>query len=476
MNIFQKIRQETKSFLNKAAVIEGNSTLSYGELILSADMVAAMLKEDGIRPFHRVGILCNDSIDCITLSLAVLSLSAVVVPIAPEQTVTEIDIILERIAVDFLIYESGLYDREDAHRLQPKGFCTKEIYINKCVVKEEPCSEYYRINPAFIRFSSGTTGTNKGIVLSHEAIIERTEAADKGFGITPEDTILWLLSMSYHFVATILLFLRRASTIVLCHHLFPESLIEGITKHKGTLIYASPFHYNLLARSDLLSPDSLKDIRLAISTAMKLPDTVAQEFHAKFSFELAEAYGIIEVGLPFMNLSADRNRRGSVGRVLPDYEVTIVNQDTEGVGEICLKGKGMLEAYFSPWQSRDSILKSGWFKTGDLGRIDEDGFLTIVGRDKDAINFVGMKIFPLEVESVINNYPLVKESMVYGVAHPQYGQLPVANIVLKEGLESALDVDDLRRFCYQRLAKYKVPKDFKFVNQLPKTVSGKIKR
>ena len=405
MNVYRIIKQETAGFAGKTAVVDGDCELSYGQLISNVDGIAASLHENGVRPFHRVGILLADGIDYITISLAVLSLSAVVVPVSQEQSPDEIRTILDRIAVDILIFAEGLYGLDDARSLQSKGFQKDGYYIQKRDVKEKPCKEYYEINPAFIRFSSGTTGASKGVVLSHEGIIERTGAADKGLRITSADTILWVLSMSFHFVVSILLFLRRAATIVLCSRHFPESLIEGITKQKGTFIYASPFHYSVLTRSELLSPESLNNVRLAVSTAIKLSDTVAEGFFAKFGFELTEAYGIIEVGLPFINLSADKNKRGAVGKALPDYEVAISDKDKDGVGEIYIKGKGLLEAYFSPWQNRQSILEDGWFKTGDFGRIDQDGFLTIVGRRKNVINFLGMKIFPDEVEAVINQYP-----------------------------------------------------------------------
>jgi long-chain acyl-CoA synthetase len=170
------------------------------------------------------------------------------------------------------------------------------------------------------------------------------------------------------------------------------------------------------------------------------------------------------------------DKRGSVGRALPDFELRLERMDADGIGEIQIKGKGLLDAYFSPWQGREEILQDGWFRTGDLGRIDADGFLFIVGRDKDVINFVGMKIFAQEVESVINQHPQVKESLVYGTAHSQYGELPTAKIVLQEGIVSDGLLDNLRRFCYQKLAQYKVPKEFQFVEYLQKTASGKIKR
>lgn len=476
VNIFEIIKQETANFRSKTAVIEADYRVTYGQLISSAELISSFLKDEGVIPFYRVGLLCSDGIDYIVTSLSILYLSAVVVPISIDSTGDEIEEMLDRMAINFLIFEKGSYNDEGAYDLKSRGLIRKELYIKKRTLNEKLCDKYYQINPAFIRFSSGTTGTSKGVVLSHESIIERTEAADKGLKIKPEDTVLWILSMSFHFVVTILLFLRRASTIVLCGHHFPESLIEGITKHNGTFIYASPFHYNLLAGSNLLAPGSFEKIRVAVSTAMKLPENVADEFSRKFGIKLTEAYGIIEVGLPFINLSADKNKPESVGKALPDYEVAVFNKDEDGVGEINIRGKGMLDAYFSPWQSREDILQEGWFKTGDLGRIDKHGFLTIVGRVKDVINFVGMKVFPCEVESVINQFSGVKESCVYGENHPKYGQLPMVKVVLIDGADTSHILEDLRKYCYRKLAQYKVPKGFEIVHEIPKTTSGKIKR
>jgi long-chain acyl-CoA synthetase len=487
MNIFETIKAETEVHHQRIAVVEGQERISYAGLIAAAEQVAGALRGRGVCRHQRVGLLCDDSIDYIIASLAILSIPAAIVPISPEQTADEIATVIDRIDLDVIIAEPRLLDPpsgmlppvyadERCVLLPAAGFIAKEFCLVQRTASLAPPAGYFSSNPAFIRFSSGTTGTSKGVVLSHEAIIERTDAADRGMQITSADTVLWVLSMSYHFVVSILLFLRRGATIVLCSRRFPEALLEGIVVQRGTFIYASPFHYSLLSRTDQLAGDSLQQVRMAISTAMKLPEATAEAFSGKFGFELTEAYGIIEVGLPFIKLSGGRDKRGSVGRALPDFELRLDAIDQDGIGAIQIKGPGMLDAYFSPWQGRDEILQDGWFSTGDLGTIDTDGFLSIVGREKDVINFVGMKIFALEVESVINQHPGVKESLVYGVPHPQYGEIPTARVVLLDiGARDSV-LDNLRSFCYQRLAQYKVPKEFLSVDSLPKTASGKIKR
>ncbi len=475
MNIFKTIKSSTLSLIDKDAVIEGEKKLTYRQLISATESFASTLTQNGISRFDRVGLHCKDSIEYIIASLAILSLHAVVVPITPKQKPEEIDDIVKIIKLNYLVSESVLHCQSSSETHTSCKLLSKYFLVEKLSPGTDLPSEYFKTNPAFIRFSSGTTGTSKGVLLSHESIAERLDAANQGMQITSDDVVLWVLSMSFHFVVTILLFLRSGATIVLCGKHFPASLIQGVKNHGGTFIYASPFYYSLLSRSEELIRNDLANIRLAISTTIKLPAVVAEDFYAKFGFELSEAYGIIEVGLPFIRLSGGNTKRGSVGKPLPDFAVRFDNQDREGVGEICLRGKGMLDAYFSPWQDRMAIMNQGWFKTGDLGKLDGDGFLFIVGRNKEVINLGGIKIFPQEVEAILNQHPLVKESMVYGVAHSEYGQLPMAKIVLNDA-DAEIDIDTLRQHCAEHLAQYKIPKAFEFVPSLPKTGSGKIKR
>lgn len=476
MNIVSIIKDETQQHLHNIAVIERNRQISYAELFIATDAVAKELLRCGVCPAQRVALMCDDSVDYIIISLAVLSVQAVLVPIALSLSREEVDAVLEAIDVNFFLFEENVKFLDNVQKAFFQGAFEKQFYLYVRTAREQLPSGYYMLNPAFIRFSSGTTGPHKGVVLSHQSIKDRTEAADKVLKMNPDDIVLWVLSMSYHFVVTILLFLRRSATILLCSGNFPESLIHGIVSHQGTFIYASPFHYTMLTNADECTPQLLSRIRLAISTAMNLSLPVAQGFFKKFGFELSVAYGIIEIGLPCINCSGDAMKRGSVGTVLPDYEVKIVHPDAEGIGNVYIRGKGMFDAYFSPWQSRQEILPDGWFNSGDLGKFDHDGFLYLVGRKKNVINFAGMKIFPYEVEAVLNQHPDIKESLVYGVAHPHYGELPCAKIVLRDQTRTDIDQTGLRRFCYKHLSSYKVPKEYHCVSCLDKTESGKLKR
>ncbi len=475
MNIVEIIRRETERVRGNTAVVDGASEISYGQLLASVDRVAAILAGQGLRPLDRVAFLCEDCADYIVGSLAILQVGAVVVPVAPALMGAELAELLERLDVHYLLGEVTVDKEPDGVRLAADAFLACEFRLHRRSVRNDLPELYRRLNPAFIRFSSGTTGLSKGVLLSHESILARTDAADQGLRITSTDVVVWVLSMSFHFVVTILLYLRRGAAVVICRQPFPESFLAAVKRRAGTVFYASPFHYHVLATSPQVAADSLAGVRLAVSTAMKLPVETAQMFQSKFGLELNEAYGIIELGLPFISAGNSALVRGCVGCPQPGYEVRINNPDGDGSGTVLIRGPGLFDAYVSPWKSRSEVMPDGWFNTGDIGRLDGEGRLTLLGREKNVINFVGMKIFPDEVEAVLALHPAVQECRVVGMAHPVFGQMPCAEVVLNQAVPAPADVE-LRRHCYQRLAAHKVPKEFRYVTALARTVSGKIKR
>ena len=463
-NIVDVIRRETAAIQGNTAIVDGAIEVSYGQLLAAVDRVAKALARNGVASLDRVAFLGEDSADYIIGSLAILQLGVVVVPVSPSLMGDEMESVLDRMDVHFLLSDMAVGKGMGGQPLGRCGFVARDFMLLRRQARNEFPAEYATLNPAFIRFSSGTTGNSKGVLLSHETLVARTDAADAGLRITSSDTVIWVLSMSFHFVVTILLYLRRGAGIVICRQPFPESFLEAAQRRRGTVFYASPFHYQVLATSPLVPAECLSGVRLAVSTAMKLADETAVAFQKKFGFELAEAYGIIELGLPFIN-----------GAAQPGYEIKIASPGADGAGVILIRGPGMFDAYVSPWKTRTEALPEGWFNTGDVGRVDEAGTLTILGREKAVINFVGMKIFPEEVEAVVGAHPAVRECRVFGEAHPLFGQIPVAEVVLDPSV-AVPEAGTLRRYCFERLAAHKVPKEFRFVERLDRTASGKIRR
>ena len=469
MNIYSTIVQENLSW-DGIAVYDKDVAYSYPELFADVDHVASSLQKYGVKPFDRCIFIADDSYEYIVYSLAILKINAAIIPLSTRAVKTELENMLASLPWEFFISEER-YKKYETYSELPFGFLLQ---------KNQECFPGIQLQsgdiPAFIRFSSGTTGKNKGVILSHRSVLERTSAC-LNLDINRGENVLWVLDMAYHFVVTILLFLRRGSSIVICEHPVEGKMAEYMERFPITLLYATPYHYQIMAKSSRYSAELLKSVRMAVSTAMALPRETAKAFMDKFAMPLNQAYGIIEIGLPCINSTASAGKQGSVGKLQDAYQIKIDNADNNGIGEILLKGPGMFDAYLAPFVLRDEICRDGYFVTGDLGYVDKDGFLFIVGRSKNVIVFVGMKIFPYEVENVLLEHPAVAEAYVYGVASAEWGDIPVAELVLASGCNDNNELrTELRSFCYSKMSEYKVPKKFIVVSELKKTTSGKIIR
>ena len=479
------------------AVVAGDRMVTYGELFELARPVAEMIRQKSTLGRHpRIGLHCPNGLDYIILSLGILLADACLVPLAEELTQDERDEITETTALDFIV--AGASCSSLPAVAMPKEVPCQPTPIvagASCSSPWEerlapsftlsPCSpptpqfpepDFQALNPAFIRFSSGTTGTSKGVVLSHETLLARITAANEGLQLGPDDRVLWMLPMAHHFAVSIVLYLHVGALTILEHSPLREDILATAEKHDATVIYGSPFHFALLAgdTGDFKWPS----LRLPVATAAALPDVTASAFEQRFSKPLIQGLGIIEVGLSVLNLDAPSEKPTSLGKPLPAYEVAILDESgnpapDESPGELLIRGPGLLDAYLVPWNPEP--LENGWFASGDLVVRDTDGFLTLVGRKKSVINVAGMKAFPEEVEAILNTHPDVKRCRVIGRDHPQMGQIPVAEVIPKDPSSPPKPVS-LQKHCRVHLSAYKVPLRFTFVGTLPLTASGKIRR
>jgi long-chain acyl-CoA synthetase len=462
----------------RPALMEGGTVLSYGQLMEKVSRAAAWLRSQpefrgaGV---PRVGLACASGTQYIILALGILKAGGCLVPVAEELTADERAEMIARTGLCAVVLGPGENWRlgETTHRDDASGAAW--LPLGDPDFDHEP--EMAALDPAFIRFSSGTTGQSKGVVLSHRKLCERVVAANAALQIGPGDRVLWLLPMAHHFAVSIILYLYHgACTVIGASHL-AEEVLASARESRATVIYGAPFHYALLA-ADRGTYD-WPDLRLAVSTAAPLPPEVARKFAVRFGKPVAQGLGIIEIGLPLLNTGGAGDAPEAVGRPLPAYDVELRDEEGRpvavgGFGELWVKGPGMFDAYLSPWQTVDEVCVDGWFPTGDLAETDAAGRVFIRGRKRSVINVSGMKVFPEEVEEVLRQHPAVAACRVRGIPHSMVGMIPVADIVARDG--STPKPRELAEWCRTRLSAYKVPARFIRVDQLELTASGKIRR
>jgi long-chain acyl-CoA synthetase len=478
MNIVDEIFRRADR--EATALIAGDRRLTFGQL---QEMTESATDSLGLERGWRVGLNCANGVDHIVWSLAILKCGGVLVPVAPELSAVERDEQMRTTAIDVVLCAGG----RKWHREAPGNRSLQSVGLQSAVLLHGLSPEPARfdeqalnlLNPALIRFSSGTMGVRKGVVLSHQTLLGRVTASNTHLGLGPGDRVIWILPMAHHFAVSIILYLLHGVTTVLEDSHLGEDVFNALHRHEGTALYASPFHYALLASCE--SARAVPSLRIAVSTAAALPADTATRFRERFGVPLRQALGIIECGLPLLNDLWPAEKPASVGRSQEGYKTSI--RDAQGqavpegeVGELLIRGPGLVDAYLSPWMTRESILQDGWFRTGDLASRDADGAFFLVGRTQAVINVGGMKCFPEEVEAALCSHPAVAECRVSALGHPTFGSVPVAEVVLATGVAEAPKPSELMGWCRARLSSYKLPVKISFVPAIPKTASGKIQR
>jgi long-chain acyl-CoA synthetase len=469
MRVLDRIREHAEARPQHPALVAeaegGRRVVSYGALVARLEAGAGRLRAAGVGAGDRCGLVARQGAGFIEEALSILAAGACLVPIPDDHTGATLERFAERARLQHLVVEG-------------EGFACRRCSGAQAL--DGLAEEAFRaLAPAYLRFTSGTTSARKGVILSHRRIAERLDAANDGLRIGPEDRILWLLPMAHHFVVSILLYLRFGATILLPSGSLAGPVLELAAREGATVFYASPFHYHLLSKDS--SDRGLGAARLAVSTAEGLREDVAERFLNRFGRPLCQALGIIEVGLPVINLAEAGTKPLALGRPLPAYDVWLRGDDGKPVvragatGEICIRGPGLFDAYFEPWMPSGPLLVPDGFRTGDQGRFDAEGTLHLVGRRHNRINMAGMKFFAEEVERVLLHHPAVRECRVFAREHAHLGEIPVAEIV-PEDPAAAPARADLVAHCRAELPAYQVPREFRVVAALERTVTGKVKR
>lgn len=468
MTIIDRIATHARRAPDHAALVidsaDGSElvSVSYADLMRGVTAAAALLKAHGVREGERCGLQARQGRDFITSALGILAAGLCVVPIADEYDGAALEHFTEGTKLHYLLRGGELQSLRDRGGVDEAGFRA--------------------LRPAYLRFTSGTTSQPKGVVIGHDAVQARLDAANQGLRIGPEDRVLWLLPMAHHFVVSILLYLRFGATILLPSSTLARRALSLAQQARATVTYASPFHYQLLAKDT--SELRLDSVRLAVSTATGLRREIAESFARRFDIPLVQALGIIEVGLPVMNLASAASKPTALGRPLPGYRVQLRDEQGRDVtahataaapGELCLRGPGMFDAYLDPWELSADVIAADGFRTGDQGWFDADGDLHLGGRRDNRISMAGMKFFCEEVEAVLDAHPAVRLSLVSARPHAHLGEVPVAAIVPSD-LTQPPAKNALLEHCRRHLPPHKIPRGFTIVTELPLTATGKLRR
>ncbi len=476
MHIVDLIFEENRNRKDRKAIVDAQGTLSYGSFEEDVNRLKVILADHGVGENYAVGVMGRNSRQFIISVFACLKLNAIVFPLSAQLKSDEVNAILKKSKISFLLDDGE--GAEVAFRIVDNPTISNKTWtFSKAQDSEISPLKIAVDDPAIIRYSSGTTGKAKGVVINHQSIFERIESANKGLTLTEEDVIVWVLPMSYHFVVSIFLYLKNGCTIALAKDFQADSIADCIIDNQGTFLYVSPMHIKMLSAYQKVQ--EFPSLKKVISTSTAISKQQCDLFYAKFKIPVSQAYGIIEIGLPIINDSRSDTQPEAVGHALPDYTIGILDKTFNvlpdgAIGHLGIKGPGMFNAYLEPFISREQVLQNEWFLTGDLASKDKSGLIKIEGREKTMINVSGNKVFPIEVEQVLCKHESVDQAKVSGTHHRLMGEIVKAEIVLKKG--ASADSESIIRFCRQRLSTYKLPQKIKFVDRLEMTDSGKILR
>jgi long-chain acyl-CoA synthetase len=467
--ILQRFQAAASRYPDRPAIIGTDYSISYAELERRAASVARRIADRASGP--TVALLYSNTPEFAPLFLGAVwagKTVAVLPTLAPPPL---LKLMCMETGVDLVITSEAFLP----HMLALGMHC----WIGDASAEFEPSQVPQRPNPseaAVLLYTSGTTGRPKAVALSEENILANIDGCKNATGFDDSHVMLAVLPLfhAYGLTVSTLLPLTTGACVVVPEKFIPRQILQLIEKHRVSCLIAVPGQYRVLIKEPTVIDAS--SFWLCIAGAERLPERVAQEFQERFGYPLVQGYGTTELSPVVAFSPPSDNAIGSVGRPLPNIEVTIRGENDEilpvgVIGEVCVAGPSVMLGYLGDAEATAKKIRNGILRTSDKGYLDKDGFLFLVGRADDLVKVSGEKVYPSEVENALETIDGVEEAAVIAFPDEKHGSRLHAFVQLRPGFN--LTDAALRVACRELLEHYKIPRGFSFVPQMPRTITGK---
>jgi acyl-CoA synthetase (AMP-forming)/AMP-acid ligase II len=472
------------------ALVEGDSRISYANLQARAIAIAQGLRTRGITDGDRVASAIGHTSDAVAVIYGAWLAGAVIVPLNALAPASEVASLLMHAGARALLHEPGYSELSAvvaATRTAGLGTWTvRELMaeVTRQDAESFRCPQISLESLAMLLYTSGTTGRPKGVMLSHGNMVANVRSIIRYLELSDRDSVMSVLPFNYSYGTSVLhTHLAVGGTVVLARNfVFPQVVVEAMAREKVTGFSGVPSTFALLLSRVNLADAGLESLRYVTQAGAAMSPSLKERICAALpQAKLFVMYGQTEATARLSYVPPDRlsEKPGSAGVAIPGVELAIRDEDgsTLGpneIGEIWARGPNIMKGYWRDEAATREVLRDGWLKTGDMGYLDSDRFLFIVGRRSDIIKVGAHRVHPMEVEEVVSGMAGIREVAVAGVEDEMLGQTVAAFVVLEPGAE--LPAERIKAICRERLAPYKIPKYVRFVTTLPRTASGKLQR
>lgn len=486
MNLFTEFQHAATEHSGKVAIRTKDGSLSFEEVHQSAVGVARVLIERGLRPGEVAALLLPNSPEFAEVFFGAQAAGAIALPLncllRPEDLVFQLRHSEARVLVSSSLFGEALGRLQRA--LPELAVLTAEEIVGRKPVStgtpegDAPGPD----QPAVLLYTSGTTAEPKGVLLSHRNLISNYRAFQERFSFNADDHFIAVLPFFHSFglTASLLATQLTGASMEPLPTFQPQECLQVLDRAVGegmrTVFLGVPPMFHLMAR--VPGEGRLDQLYVAISGGAALPQPVFERFRDRFECDILQGYGLTEAAPVVACNTPGGHRPGTIGRPFSGIETQVWNAKGDPLppdqeGELMVRGPNVMLGYLNnPQATSETITSDGWLHTGDMARIDSEGFITIVGRMKDLIISAGENIHPQEIEAVLGEHPKIAEAAVIGVEDSLKGEVPKAFVVPTPG--EAVEKGELRVFCLGRLPEIKVPRHFVILEGLPKTSTGKV--